>query len=133
MSEPFHMPDDLREVEVERFNRSRKFPTEPIEELFDAVETYFQGEEELKDEKNRILGNPIFNRGNSGKDRDNMDNGIGRYSNTRELLTAIEAVPEVVWMAARRVSLDVWIGFLCGFLNLDNYGKWKTIIPNFGD
>ena len=35
-------------------------------------------------------------------------------------------------MAASRAALDIWIGFLCGFLNLDNYNKWKTSIPNLG-
>ena len=111
----------------------KEFPTQPIEDLFREIEEWFPGEAAFLNESARPNWSPIINIGDSDLDEKYRNKGVGRYSFTRKLMentfgTSRDYVP----IAERRAELDLWTGWLCALLDIDNHCTWRSEIPNGG-
>ena len=131
---PFNVEEEHMKGYVDAFTEGgNAFPTQPIAELFREIEEWFPGEVALVNESNRDLWSPIINRGETESDEKDRNEGVERYSSTRKLLEkTFETSRDYVSIAERRAALDLWIGWVCSMLDVDNHCTWRTEIPNGG-
>ena len=134
LSDPFNVEEERMRGYVDAFTEDgHAFPTEPIADLFRKIEEWFPGEAALVNESDRDLWSPIINRGEIDHDEKDRNEGVGRYSSTRRLLeNTFETSRDYVSLAERRAALDLWIGWVCSMLDVDNHCTWRTEIPNGG-
>ena len=104
-----------------------------VEEWFEKLYETFPGEEVLKDEKERLLWNPIVNSGIETEDKSERDAGRARYTGTVELLmNHFEKRRATAKFGYFRAALDVCLGWLAGMFDLDNRSKEQCWLPITG-
>ena len=123
-------------LKFENWNRKLRIPhnrTTIEKKRTREIEEWFPGEVALVNESNRDLWSPIINRGETESDEKDRNEGVERYSSTRKLLEkTFETSRDYVSIAERRAALDLWIGWVCSMLDVDNHCTWRTEIPNGG-
>ena len=123
------MPQEI----LEKVQVPAQFPQHPLQDLYNAVDVTFQGEKYHKKEENLTQWSSIINKGDLFKYEADRDNGLSRYSSTRDLLeTRFESSEEEVWIARRRTALDVLLGWIYTLLELDRRRQWPFSFSESG-
>lgn len=84
-------------------------------------------------ESSRDFWNPILIKDFAEMDRSDHGSGKTRYASIKKLfMEAFEKKEELTWIANDRAAVDVCLGFIVTFLNVDDGSMFRTGIPGKG-
>ena len=106
---------------------------ESHEELLKFIVSTYPGPNAIRIVKNRKWWNPIITGGVEKDDEAQNRTGLVRAQSVRRfVMEHLESHKDRVWAARRRALQDVWSGWLCALLNLDDNGKYRLHLPATG-
>lgn len=102
-------------------------------ELFKCVFGTFYGEDILQNERNWNHWSPIFNATRTSNYKPQKEKIVGWYTFANQLMVdGMEIDEKLVWSAARRAALHVWIGWIAAFLDWDEWLFKPPFLQNTG-
>lgn len=98
--------------------------------LMEEVFKTYPGTEKMKSAENQKLWTPIFTKAVESMDDKINETGVVRVQSSYDLVNQLPG--NLNWVARRRTVQDVWIGWLCSLMNLDEGGKYRIQFPDHG-